>query len=79
MKKDIATLVTGFLSALLLFFGTIGISFDWFTTESINAFGILLTATFALFGALFAIWKNTYVSKKAQEQKEVLKDNDLIK
>lgn len=77
MNKDIVTLVTGFLSALLLFFGTIGISFDWFTTESINAFGVLLAATLALLGALFAIWKNTYVSKKAKKQHDLLKKHNL--
>lgn len=78
MKKDYATLVTGFLSALLLFLGTIGISFDWFNQESINAFGVLITATIALVGAFYAIWKNTYVSKKAQEQKEHLKNKNLL-
>ncbi|MEH6943369.1 phage holin [Bacillus sp. JJ722] len=77
MNKDIVTLVTGFLSALLLFFGTIGVSFDRFTTESINAFGVLLTATIALSVALYAIWKNTYVSKKAKEQKNLLKKHNL--
>lgn len=79
MKKDIATLLGGFLTALLLFLGTVGISFDWFTQESINAFVILIGAAIALGVNLYAIWKNTYVSKKGQAQKEVLKDNDLIK
>ena len=43
MKKDFTILLGGFLSALLLFLGTIGISFDWFTQQSIDAFVVLVT------------------------------------
>lgn len=60
MNKDIATLIGGFLTALLLFFGTIGISFDWFTQESINAFVVLIGAAIALAINFYAVWKNTY-------------------
>ncbi|USK48856.1 PTS mannose transporter subunit IID [Bacillus sp. CMF12] len=67
MKKDIATLLGGFLTALLFFFGTIGISFDWFTTESINAFVILVSAFVALAVNLYAVWKNTYVGGMLKE------------
>jgi arginine exporter protein ArgO len=77
MKKDIATLVGGFLTALLLFLGTVGISFDWFTQESIDAFVVLFGAAIALVINIYAVWKNTYTSKKAQEQKEVLERNGL--
>jgi len=77
MKKDIVTLLGGFLSALLLFFGTIGLSFDWFTQESINAFVLVVGAAIALGWNLFAVWKNTYVSHKGQIQKEVLKQKGL--
>lgn len=76
--KDIVTLVTGFLGALLLFFGTIGLSFEWFTPESVNAFGIALSALAALVTSIIAIWRNTYVSKKAQRQKEMLIQKDLM-
>jgi len=79
MKKDFTILLGGFLSALLLFLGTIGISFDWFTQQSIDAFVVLVGAAIALGVNGYAVWKNTYVSKKAKEQKKVLKDNDLIK
>lgn len=60
MKKDVFTLLGGFLTALLFFFGTIGISFDWFTTESINAFVILASAFAALAVNAYAVWKNTH-------------------
>ncbi|WP_281384474.1 hypothetical protein [Peribacillus huizhouensis] len=35
MKKDVFTLLGGFLAALLFFFGSIGITSDWFTEASI--------------------------------------------
>ncbi len=79
MKKDIFTLLGGFLTAVLLFFGTIGVSFDWFTQESINAFVLAASAGVALFINLYAIWRNTYVSKKAKLQKKALQAQGLIK
>ncbi|MBS4190539.1 PTS mannose transporter subunit IID [Bacillus sp. FJAT-49705] len=61
MNKDMATLIRGFLTALLLYFGTIGVSFEWFTQESINAFVVLISAAIALGINLYAVYKNTYV------------------
>lgn len=78
MKKDIFTLLGGFLSAVLFFLTTIGISFDWFTQESIDALVFMLAAFVALVINLYAIWKNTYVSKKAKTQKETLKQKGLL-
>jgi protein-S-isoprenylcysteine O-methyltransferase Ste14 len=79
MKKDIFTLVGGFLSAMLLFLGSIDVSFDWFTETSIDAFVILLAAAVALVLNLYAIWKNTFVTKKAQLQKKALQAQGLVK
>lgn len=60
MKKDIATLLGGFLTALLFFLSTVGIAFEWFTEASINAFVVLVSAGIALSVNLYAVWKNTY-------------------
>ncbi|MFS0780106.1 hypothetical protein [Bacillus sp. 1P06AnD] len=60
MNKDTITLLGGFLTALLLFLGTIGISFDWFTQESINAFVVVVGALVALIINIYAVWKNTH-------------------
>jgi hypothetical protein len=38
MKKDIFTLLGGFLTSVFLFLGAIGVSFEWFTQQSIDAF-----------------------------------------
>ena len=65
MKKDIGTLLGGFLTALLLFLATIGISFEWFTQESINAFVVLVGALAALVINIYAVWKNTYTDRKS--------------
>ena len=78
MKKDYAILITGFLSALMLFLGTVGFSFEWLTPDNIDAFGVLIAATVPLLGSVYAIWKNTYVSKKAKEQKEVLERTNKL-
>lgn len=78
MKKDIVTLVGGFLTALLLFLGTVGITFDWFNQTSIDAFVVLLGAALALGINVYAVWKNTYLTKKAQKQKEELEKKDLL-
>ncbi|MED4064447.1 PTS mannose transporter subunit IID [Priestia megaterium] len=67
MKKDIFTLLGGFLTALLFFFGTIGVSFEWFTTESINAFVIVVSAFAALVVNIYAVWKNTHVNMRIKQ------------
>ena len=78
MKKDIVILVTAALSALMLFLGTIGVAFDWFTEESIGAFGVLLGAVIALVVALYGIYKNTYaITAKARKQDAELKRRGL--
>ncbi|MCV9886229.1 SPP1 phage holin family protein [Metabacillus halosaccharovorans] len=70
MKKDFFTLLGGFLTSLLLFFGTIGISFEWFTMDSINAFVVVISAFVALVINGYAVWKNTFVTPKARQFKE---------
>jgi hypothetical protein len=67
MKKDIFTLLGGFLTALLFFFGTINVKFDWFTTESINAFVIVISAFAALAVNIYAVWKNTHISMRIKQ------------
>lgn len=75
--KSWVILVTGVLSSLLLFLGTINVKYDWFTMESIGAFGGLLTAFLVLVFNLYAVWENTYVTKKGKKELEVLERNDL--
>lgn len=78
MKTDLTILITSALSALLLFFATIGVAFDWFTMESINAFGILVGALIALGSALYGIYKNTYaLTRKAKNQANLLRSRGL--
>ena len=67
MKKDVFTLLGGFLTALLFFFGTIGVKFDLLATESINAFVIVLSAFAALVVNIYAVCKNTHVSMRIKQ------------
>lgn len=79
MKKDITILVTAALSALLLFLATVGVSFEWFTLNSINAFEVLLGALVTLGATLYGIYKNTHIiTERARKQKEELKRRNLL-
>lgn len=75
--KGWVTLIVGVLSGLLLFLGSIGVTYEWFTVESIGAFSVFLTAALLLIFNLYAVWKNTYVTKKGKKELEVLERNDL--
>ena len=76
--KQIIALFGGWLSAILLFLGVVGLSFDWFNQESIDAFIVVLMATVPLVVALYGIYKNTYrLSDKAKRQEEELKRKGL--
>lgn len=78
MNKDLVKQITGWLMAVLLFLGTINVKFEWFTVESINAFEVVMVASIPLIGVVVTIYKNHYgITKKAKEQKEVLKQNNL--
>lgn len=76
--KQIIALFGGWLSAILLFLGVVGLSFDWFNQESIDAFVVVLMATVPLVVALYGIYKNTYrLSDKAKRQEQELKRKGL--
>lgn len=63
--KALVTQIVGMLSALLLFLGTVGIRYEWFTLDSINAFGVFLTAAILLAITLREIWANHFYQWKA--------------
>ena len=57
MIKDILVLVGGFLSSLLFSLSTIGITYSWFTEDSINAFIWVISAFVTLVVNLYAFIK----------------------
>ncbi|MED4029957.1 phage holin [Priestia megaterium] len=78
MNKDIAKQITGFLTALVLFLGTINVKFEWFTLDSINALEVVIVAAIPLAYTFYVIYKNHFgFTKKAKEQNKVLKQKDL--
>lgn len=76
--KQYVALFGGWLSAILLFLGTLNVAFDWFNQESIDAFVVVLVASIPFVLVLYGVWKNTYlVRKQAKVQENVLKRNGL--
>ncbi|MCD5324798.1 MULTISPECIES: phage holin [Pontibacillus] len=75
--KEFSILVVGFLSAIMGFLATLNIKFQWLTEASIDAFGAVIVAAVMLISGAYAVWKNTFVSKKGLEQKNALKEKGL--
>jgi cbb3-type cytochrome oxidase subunit 3 len=54
------------------------VEFEWFNTESIDAFVGVLIAAVPFIIVLYGVWKNTYlVKKKAKAQEAALKRQGL--
>jgi len=75
--KGLAILIVGFLTSAMGFLATLNVHFHWLTDASINAFGAMFIASVMLAGSVYAVWKNTFVSKKAQKQNKELHKKDL--
>jgi|GEM_PF-1809776 len=75
--KGFSILLSGWLFALMGFLATLNIQFKWLTEASINAFMLFFVATISLGVNVYAIWKNTFVSKKGQKQNAELHKNKL--
>jgi uncharacterized membrane protein len=77
LKQHIA-LFGGLLSAVLLFLQSLGITFTWFTDDSIDTFVNALLATIPFVLVLYGVWKNTYlVTKEAKKQEKKLIEEGL--
>ncbi|MFJ7933729.1 phage holin [Sporosarcina sp. NPDC096371] len=76
--KQYVALFGGWLSAVLLFMGTLNVKFDWFNEESIGAFEVVLMASVPFVIAIYGIYKNSYrLSEKAKKQEQELKRKGL--
>lgn len=76
--KQYIALFGGLLSAVLLFFQSIGINLKWYTDNSINAFTEVLLAAVPFALVVYGIYKNTYVvSKVAKIQEKELEKKGL--
>lgn len=64
------------MGSIYLFLQTIGVSFDWFTEDSIDAFSNCVAASIALAVVAYGIYKNTYVlTSRAREEKKILDEH----
>lgn len=76
--KQYISLFGGLLSAVLLFLQSLGITFTWFTDQTIDAFVNALLATVPFVLVVYGVYKNSYiVTKQAREQEELLKKKGL--
>lgn len=76
--KQYIALFGGLLSAVLLFLQSLGITFTWFTNETIDTFVNALLAAVPFILVVYGVYKNSYiVSKRAKEQEELLKQKGL--
>ncbi|TDL34588.1 hypothetical protein E2R51_02400 [Jeotgalibacillus sp. S-D1] len=79
-QKDFIKLLSGFLSALLPFLAIMGISFEWFNEDSINAFIFLVGALIPFLGSLYATWMNTFyrgeIAFKHAEKKRIKQEEN---
>ncbi len=76
--KQYIGLFGGFLSAVLLFLGTLNVKFEWFNAASIEAFVAVLIAAVPFALIIYGTYKNSYVmTEKAKEQERVLKQRGL--
>lgn len=76
-KKDLAKQIAGVLSALIPVLTILGINFEWLTEDFVQQFYVLLVAIAALAYNLYAIYKNHFSGRKAQEQNAKLKQEGL--
>lgn len=76
-KYDLISQFTGMLSALLPVLAILGISLDWFTQEFIDNLYLFLVALVPFAVNIYAIYKNHFSGKKAQEQNRLLKNRGL--
>lgn len=76
-KYDLISQFTGMLSALLPVLAILGISLDWFTQEFIDNLYLFLVALVPFVVNIYAIYKNHFSGKKAQEQNRLLKNRGL--
>jgi protein-S-isoprenylcysteine O-methyltransferase Ste14 len=76
--KQYIGLFGGFLSAVLLFLGTLNVEFEWFTTDSIDAFIAVLIAFIPFALLIYGVYKNSYImTGKARKQEQELKRKGL--
>lgn len=67
--KQYIGLFGGWLSAFLLFLGTLNVKFEWFNQESIDAFVVVLITAVPFFLIIYGVWKNTYLVKTKQSNR----------
>ena len=74
---DFVNIVTTMLTAFMFFLASMGYVFEKFNLQTIEAFGVFLTALIPFGYVLYGIWMNTYTRWKAFIQAEEKKRQRL--
>lgn len=76
--KQYIALFGGLLSAVLLFLQTLGLVFNWFNQDSIDAFINVLLAAVPFIVVMYGVYKNSYiVTKQSKAQEKELQKKGL--
>ncbi|WP_270995615.1 hypothetical protein [Listeria seeligeri] len=74
-KKQWAIQLTGLLTAIYTLLTSLNLHFDWFTTDSINAFVAVFVALAAFAGTLYPAFKNTFLFKNGKQQAKLIQES----
>lgn len=68
---DLVKQIVAILTALMMFLGALGYTFEQFNPNTIEALGIFLTALIPLGITIYGIYMNTFVDKTAFDKAQV--------
>lgn len=68
---DLVKQIVAILTALMMFLGALGYTFEQFNPNTIEALGIFLTALIPLGITVYGIYMNTFVDKTAFDKAQV--------
>jgi hypothetical protein len=63
--KDLVKQITAMLTAIMMFLGALGYTFEQFNPNTIEALGIVLTSLIPLGVTLYGVYMNTFAGKNA--------------
>lgn len=76
--KDIVKQLTAMLTAVMMFLGALGYTFEKFNPSTIEALGIVLTALIPLGVTLYGVYMNTFAGSTAFDNAHIREAKRLI-
>lgn len=69
--KDLVKQIVAMLTAIMMFLGALGYTFEQFNPTTIEAFGIVLTSLIPLGVTLYGVYMNTFAGKGSFDKAHV--------